>query len=68
MSSVTVRVLARDFAREMVAMRTWLDGNRYEPTRFDCNQNEELIILSVHFTTDAAAQAFARCFNGEGIQ
>ena len=39
MKSVTVRVLAADLAREMVVMRRWLDRNRYEPMRFDCNQN-----------------------------
>jgi hypothetical protein len=66
MRSVTVRVLAADLAREMVAMRSWLDRNRYEPSRFDCNQNGRQIILSVDFTTDAAAEAFAQCFDSEG--
>ena len=65
MRSVTVRVQAEDLAREMIAMRGWLDRNRYEPTRFDCNQTGRQIILSVDFGTDAAAQAFAQCFNGE---
>jgi hypothetical protein len=66
MRSVTVRVLAADLAREMVAMRNWLDRNGYEPSRFDCNQIGRQIILSVDFTTDAAAAAFAQCFDGEG--
>jgi len=48
-------VPAADFAREMVAMRAWLDRNRYEPTRFDCNQTGRQIIVSVNFGTDAAA-------------
>jgi hypothetical protein len=65
MRNVTVRVLVADFAREMVAMRNWLDSNGYEPTRFDCNQNGRQIILSVDFTTDAAAEVFAQCFDGE---
>ena len=65
MTSVTVRVPAADLAREM-AMRVWLDRNRYEPTRFDCNQTGRQIILSVDFGTDTAAQAFAQCLNGEG--
>ena len=68
MRSVTVRLQAEDLAREMIAMRGWLDRNRYEPTRFDCNQNGRQIILSVDFGTDAAAQAFAQCFNGEGVR
>jgi hypothetical protein len=58
MRNVTVRVLVADFAREMVAMRNWLDSNGYEPTRFGCNQNGRQITLSVDFTTDAAAEAF----------
>jgi hypothetical protein len=68
MRSVTVRVQAEDLAREMVVMRSWLDRHRYEPTRFDCNQNGKQIILSVDFTTDATAEAFAQCFNGECAQ
>ena len=66
MRSVTVRVRVDDLAREMVAMRNWLDRNRYEPTRFDCNQNGSQIILSVDFAIDAAAEAFAQCFDGAG--
>jgi hypothetical protein len=62
MTSVTVRVLAADLAREMLAMRRWLDRNRYEPMRFDCNQNGRQIILSVDFALDEAAAAFASHF------
>ena len=68
MMSVTVRVQAEDLAREMVVMRSWLDRHRHEPTRFDCNQNGKQIILSVDFMTDATAEAFAQCFNGECAQ
>ena len=66
MKSVTVRVLAADLAREMVVMRRWLDRNRYEPMRFDCNQNGREVILSVDFATDAAAEAFAQSFDSQG--
>ena len=66
MKSVTVRVLAADLAREMVVMRRWLDRNRYEPMRFDCNQNGREVILSVDFATNAAAEAFAQSFDSQG--
>ena len=65
MRTVTVRVPAIDLSREMVAMRGWLDHNRYEPTRFDCGKSGDEVVLSVDFRTAAAAEAFARRFDGE---
>jgi hypothetical protein len=68
MRSVIVRVLAADLAREMVAMRTWLDRNGYELARFDCNQNGKQLTLSVDFAIDAAAKAFVQHFDSKGNQ
>lgn len=65
MRTVTVRVPAIDLSREMVAMRGWLDHNGYEPTRFDCGKSGDKVVLSVDFRTAAAAEAFARRFDGE---
>jgi hypothetical protein len=65
MRSVTVRVLARDLAREMVLMREWLDRNRCEPTRFDCGKNGAEVVLFVDFSSGIAAEGFARRFGGE---
>ena len=65
MRSVTVRVLARDLAREMVLMREWLDLNRCEPTRFDCGKNGAEVVLFVDFSSALAAEGFARRFGGE---
>ena len=41
MRRVIVRVAAADFAREMGAMRRWIDSNQYEPTRFKYDQDED---------------------------
>jgi hypothetical protein len=65
MRSVTVRVLARDLAREMVLMREWLDLNRCEPTRFDCGKNGTEVVLFVDFSSGIVAEGFARRFGGE---
>jgi hypothetical protein len=62
MRSVTVRVLVRDLAREMVLMREWLDLNRCEPTRFDCGKNGAEVVLFVDFSSALAAEGFAKRF------
>jgi hypothetical protein len=65
MRSVTVRVPAADLAREMVLMREWLDLNQCDPTRFDCGKNGAEVVLFVAFSSDIAAEGFARRFGGE---
>ena len=65
MRTVRLRLRQADFSRVMIAMRSWLDDTKYEPTRFDCDQNGDVIILSVGFSRDAAAKAFAGRFEGE---
>jgi hypothetical protein len=67
MRSVTVRVQAEDLAREMIAMRGWLDRNRYEPTRFDCNQNEGRSPCRLTSGRMLLLKHFAQCFDGEGV-
>jgi hypothetical protein len=67
MRTVTVRLRAADLSREMAAMREWLDRTRYEPTRFDCDQNGDTVVLSVDFRLAAAAEAFARRFDIEDM-
>ena len=65
MRSVRLRLRREYFSAEMVEMRRWLDHNQYEPTRFDCYQNDDEIILSVDFRREEAAEAFAKRFDGE---
>ena len=65
MTNVTVQVPAADLARAMVVMREWLDVNRYEPTSFACGTKGAEVVLFVAFSTDVAAEGFARRFGGE---
>jgi hypothetical protein len=65
MQIVRVRVPAADLSRELAAMREWLDSTRYEPAKFDCNQDGVDVVLAVEFMLDEAARAFARRFDGK---
>jgi hypothetical protein len=68
MRTVRVRLNAADLSDEMIVMRGWLDRNRYEATRFDCNQDGDVVVLSVDFAVEAIASAFARRFGGQSGQ
>ena len=65
MRTVKVRLNAADLSDEMIVMRGWLDRNRYETARFDCDQDGDVVVLSVDFTVEATASAFAKRFDGE---
>jgi hypothetical protein len=65
MRTVKVRLHAADISREMAVMRQWLDRNGYEPRKFNWDQDRDTVVLSIEFTVDAAADAFARRFDGE---
>ena len=43
-------------------MREWFDHNRYEPTKFNYDQDDEAVVLSVEFPNDQEAEAFANRF------
>jgi hypothetical protein len=64
MPTITVALLGEQLTDEMTAMRDWLDRNQHQPTRFDCDRNGETVIVSVAFTDEAAATAFAGRFGG----
>ena len=64
MRTVKVRLNAADLSDQMIVMRGWLDRNRYEATRFDCDQDGDVVVLSVDFTVEVAAEAFAMRFDG----
>ena len=65
MRIVKVRFPAADLSREMAAMREWLDSNRYEPAKFDCDHDGVDVVLSVEFMLDEAAEAFAKRFGSK---
>jgi hypothetical protein len=65
--TVKVTLQEADLSRGMAAMREWLDRNGYEVRRFNCNQSGDEIIVSVDFTINAAADAFAAQFGVKGL-
>jgi hypothetical protein len=64
MRSITVRVRADEFSVTMNAMAEWLDANRYEPARYKYDHQGDLVVVTVDFTAEVAAQAFATRFDG----
>jgi hypothetical protein len=63
MQIVKVRFSAADLSREMAAMREWLDSNRYEPTKFRYDQDDEAVTVSVEFSSAEEAEACAGRFD-----
>jgi hypothetical protein len=64
MLTITLTVMGEKLSDEMTAMRDWLDRNKHQPTRFDCDRNGEMVIVSVAFLEEKAATAFASRFGG----
>jgi hypothetical protein len=64
MRSVTVRIRAAEFSATMTAMGEWLNANRYSPTRYRYDHDEEAVFVTVDFPADVAARAFAMRFEG----
>jgi hypothetical protein len=64
MRIITVRLLAAEFSAAMAVMREWLDQNRYEPSKFKYDQDEESVLVSVEFLDDEQGEAFGRRFDG----
>lgn len=60
-----IRTPEAEFAAEMTRMRTWLDGNRFEPTVFRYDHVEGAVLIRVDFTVPGEAAAFAREFGGK---
>ena len=58
MHSVTVRIPAPEFSASMTAIGEWLDANRYQPTRYKYDHNEDAVLVSVDFLADAFAMRF----------
>jgi hypothetical protein len=64
MRSVTVRIRAAQFSATMTAIREWLHANRYEPTRYKYDHQEDAVLVNVDFPAALAAEAFAMRFDG----
>ena len=65
MRTVIVRLSGEDFSTTIVRMRDWLEKNRCEPTGYRYDQDEDAVVVSVDFTVNAQAEAFAKRFDGE---
>ena len=65
MRKVEIRVRQADLPHEMGAMREWLDRSGYVPSRFDCKQDVEAVLISVEFLVNAEGDAFAARFNSQ---
>jgi hypothetical protein len=64
MRSVTVRIRAAEFSATMTAISEWLDANRYKPTRYKYDHDEDAVLVTVDFPAEVAAEAFAMRFDG----
>jgi hypothetical protein len=64
MRSITVRIRAVEFSATMTAIGEWLDANRYEPTRYKYDHDEDAVLVTINFPVAVAAQAFAMRFDG----
>jgi hypothetical protein len=65
MRIVTIRLSGEGFSTAIVGMRDWLEKHRYEPTAYRYDQKQDTVLVSVDFTVDAQAQAFAKRFDGQ---
>jgi len=64
MYSVTVRICAGEFSATMTAIREWLEANRYRPTRYKYDHDEDAVLVTIDFPAGVAAKAFATRFDG----
>jgi hypothetical protein len=64
MRSVSVRIRAAEFSATMTAIGEWLYANRYEPTRYKYDHQEDAVLVTVDFPAAVAAEAFAMRFDG----
>jgi hypothetical protein len=46
-------------------MRDWLGKHRCEPTAYRYDQDDDTVVVSVNFTADTQAKAFAKHFGGQ---
>ena len=64
MCNVTVRIRAAEFSATMTAISEWLNANRYKPTRYKYDHDEDAVLVTVDFPAEVAAAAFAMRFDG----
>jgi len=65
MRTVKIRLSGEDFTPAIVRMRDWLKKHRCEPTAYRYDQDDDTVVVSVDFTADTHATAFAKHFDGQ---
>jgi len=63
MCNVLIRLGVLDLAIEMAEMREWLEQHKYEPRKFKCDRNGDLVVICAEFDNDGEAHAFERRFD-----
>jgi hypothetical protein len=48
----------------MTAIAEWVNANRYRPTRYKYDHDEDAVLVTVDFRAEVAAKAFAMRFEG----
>ena len=64
MHSVTARICALEFSATITAIGEWLHANQYEPIRYKYEDHEDAVLVTVDFTGEGEAEAFATRFEG----
>ena len=64
MRSATVWISAAEFSATMTAIGQWVDTNRYQPTRYKYDHDEDTVLLTIDFPAVVEADAFAMRFDG----
>ena len=64
MRSVTVRICTLEFSATITAIGEWLHANQYEPIRYKYEDHEDAVLVTVDFTGEGEAEAFATRFEG----
>ena len=65
MRTVILRLSGEEFSTAIVKMRDWLKKNRYKPTGYRYDQDEDTVVLSVEFAVNAQAKAFVKRFGDQ---
>jgi hypothetical protein len=61
--AVEIPLRPDELSDHMVAMRTWLDRERVEPSNFSCRESECGMLIRIEFRIAREAEEFAERFS-----
>jgi hypothetical protein len=64
MHSVAARICALEFSATITGIGEWLLANQCEPIRYKYEDHEDAVLVTVDFTGEGEAEAFATRFEG----